>query len=143
MIDVQHRTLRAFKHHAAALAEDGVEQAACIGDKGANLLGRGGILVVHLRGVEGIGSEQCAGNLILLVAGSFNVGLEQIRPQQIDNALVFVRNPFNARAIRTWLRDPSNRELRPQFKSWMEQAREKYGYSSVLLLAPQGDVRLS
>jgi PAS domain S-box-containing protein len=65
------------------------------------------------------------------------------REQQIDNALVFVRNPFTASAIRTWLRDPSNRELRPQFKSWLEQAREKYGYSSVLLLDPKGDVRLS
>ena len=48
VVDVQHGSLRAFEHHAAALGNDLVQQAAGVGDKGADLFGGGGVLVVDL-----------------------------------------------------------------------------------------------
>ena len=96
VIDVEHGALRAFEHHAAALGKNRVEQAAGVGDKGAHLFGRGGVLVVHFGGIERIGAEERVGDGVLLSAGCLDVGLEQRGMEQIDDAqaaaghLVFV-----------------------------------------------------
>ena len=96
VVDVEHRALRALEHHAAAVAQDAVEQTAGVGDKGADLLGRGGVFVVHLCGIErtgsDLGAEQGVGDLVLLLAGGLDVGLEQVGPQQVDDAQAAARH---------------------------------------------------
>ena len=72
--------------------ENVVEQAAGVGDKGAHLLGGRGVLVVHLRGVERVGAEERVGDGVLLRAGGFDVGLEQVGAQQVDDAQAAARH---------------------------------------------------
>ena len=76
--------------------EDLVEQAAGVGDEGADLLGGGGVLVVHLCRVERVGAEEGVGDGVLFCAGGLDVRLEQRGVEQVDDAqaaaghLVFV-----------------------------------------------------
>ena len=92
MVDVEHGALRAFEHDAAAVAQDVVEQSAGVGDEGADLLGGRGVLVVHLGRIERIGAEERMGDGVLLVAGGFDVGLEQAGSQQVDDAQAAARH---------------------------------------------------
>ena len=63
-----------------------------IGDKGPHLLGRRGVLLIHLCGVERVGAEQRMGDGILLRAGGLNVRLQQRRMQQIHDAQAAARH---------------------------------------------------
>jgi len=96
VVDVEHRALRAFKHDAAAFVDGFVQQVGRVGDEGRNLLGGVRVLVVHFGRVERLGAEERIGDGVLLVAGVFDVRLEQVRVEQIDDAeavaghLVFV-----------------------------------------------------
>ena len=99
MVDVEHRSLRALEHDAAAFGQNAVEHSAGIGDKRPYLLRGRRVLLIHFFGVEGIGAEERVGDGILLRAGRLNVRFEQRRMQQIDYAkaaaghLVFVSRP--------------------------------------------------
>ena len=92
VVDVQHGPLRALEHHAAALGDDLVQQAAGVGDKGADLLGGGGVFVVHLRRVQRIGAEERVNDGVLLGAGGLNVRLQQLRAQQVHDAQAAARH---------------------------------------------------
>ena len=54
MIDVQHRSLGALKHHAAACGQHIRQQLARIGYQGPQLICGSRIFVVHLLGVQRI-----------------------------------------------------------------------------------------
>ena len=86
MVDVQHRPLRAFEHHAAALGQYLVQQASGVGDKRPHLLGCRGVLVVDLRRVQRTGAEERVNDGVLFRASRFDVDFQQFRPQQVHNA---------------------------------------------------------
>ena len=92
MVDVEHGSLRALEHDAAAFGQNAVEQAAGIGDKRPDFLRRGRVFVIHFRGVERIGAEERVGDGVLFLAGGFNVRLEQRGMQQIDDAQAAARH---------------------------------------------------
>jgi hypothetical protein len=58
----------------AAAVEDVVEQAACVGDEGTDLLSGGGVLVVDFLGVDGIGAEEGVGDGVLFLRRRFRCG---------------------------------------------------------------------
>ena len=99
MVDVEHGSLRALEHDAAAFGQNAVEQPAGVGDEGPHLLGRCRVLFIHFCGVERVGAEERMGDGVLLRAGRLNVRLEQRGMEQIDYAqaaarhLVFVGRP--------------------------------------------------
>src|SRR6202012_4520234 len=72
--------------------ENVVQKARGVSDEGANLLGGGGVLLVHFFRVQRIGSEESASDGVLLRAGRFDVGLQQIGSQQIDDAQTAARH---------------------------------------------------
>ena len=122
MIDIQHRALRALKHEALAFGQQVVQHAPRIGNKGANLLRRIRILVIHLRRIQwprtGMGTKQRMNDLVLLRAGGLYVLFQERRIQQVHNPqpaarhLVFIRRP-NAPARGADLLPP-RRALRSQ-----------------------------
>src|SRR6185437_3379687 len=85
MIDVEHRSLGAFKHYAFAVADGLVEQRAGVCDERSDLLGGAGIFLIHLRRVERLRAEKRLGNGVLFVAGILDMGLQKIVVQQIDD----------------------------------------------------------
>src|ERR1035441_3924060 len=85
MVNVQHGSLGALKHDTPAIAQDFVQQAARVGDEGPDQLSRGSVVVVHLRRIQRVSTKQRVGYGVLLRAGSLNVGLQELRVQQVDD----------------------------------------------------------
>ena len=86
VVDVEHRSLCAFKHDAATFIDGFVQQVGRVGDERRDLFGGVRVLVVHLGRVERFGTEERISDGVLFVAGVFDVRLKQISVQQIDDA---------------------------------------------------------
>ena len=103
MIDVEHRSLRAFEQNRFALASAWFSRTAVSQTNGAIFSAACAYSRIHLVGIERFGVEQRVRNHVLLAHGILDVLLQQLQVQQIGHAqaaaahLVFVRRTDPAR----------------------------------------------
>ena len=73
MVDIEESALSAFEHDILALVEGVVEHVGSVGNEGSDLLGSADVILVHLLGIERLGTEEGMGDRVLLVAGIVDV----------------------------------------------------------------------
>ena len=86
VVDIEHGALRAFKHHALAGADGLVQQQCGVGHEGRDPIGDGGVLLIHLHGVDGVAVEESVGDGVLFLAGVLDMLLQQFLVEQVGDA---------------------------------------------------------
>ena len=92
MVDIEHGALRAFKHDALAGADGLVQQQRGVGHEGRDLIGDGGVLLIHLDRVDGVAVEESVGDGVLFLAGVVDMLLQQCLVEQVGDAEAAARH---------------------------------------------------
>ena len=92
MIDVEHRALRAFKHHRLAVRDGLIQQQGSVGNERRHTIADGAILGEDLVRIQRLAVEQRVRDGVLLAAGVLDMLLQQRLVEQVLHAQAAARH---------------------------------------------------